>query len=62
MECPNCKYEHGWNGEKQECVDGDSGEFYILAIEMERKSKYSIFEKEHAKLYGCPVCGITFIS
>lgn len=60
MICPHCKYEHGWNYEKEENVIGNSGTFFMLPIEMTKKDPWEEIEREY--LYACPSCGISFIN
>lgn len=58
MICPNCYYEHGWNGDALEHVIGDKGSFYTLAIEASRKTTWGGNDKQ---VYFCPSCGASFI-
>ena len=59
MECPACKYFHGWDGEIMDIREGNKGEFFKLSVEMERKRAWKVPEQK--ELYGCPNCGNIFI-
>jgi len=56
--CPHCNYETGWSPERQETVEGKSGDFYELPIKVERPTFY---HNETLKVYGCPACKKLFI-
>jgi len=61
MECPHCKYKHGWCSEEARTIDGADGEFYRLSnnIEMERQSYDG---KATRDLFGCPSCDKIFMN
>ena len=58
MICPNCYYEHGWNGDALEHVVGDKGSFYTLDLKASRKTTWGGTDKP---VYFCPSCGTGFI-
>lgn len=60
MQCPHCKYEHGWSGDDHQEIKGEKGGFFELPIKAE---KYSIFDynTQRETVYACPSCGILFI-
>jgi predicted Zn-ribbon and HTH transcriptional regulator len=59
MECPHCKYKHGYDYHEDKNFDGSEGDFYELPVKMERDG-YD-FRREEVRVYGCPKCKITFI-
>lgn len=68
MECPHCKYQHGFSWYKTESqdekefknVNGEDGEFYRLPVKMQRGNRYG-YDDEFETLYACPSCSKTFI-
>lgn len=60
MICPNCYYEHGWNGDALEHIVGDKGSFYRPSngIKATRKTDWGGEDKQ---IYFCPACGVSFI-
>jgi len=66
MECPNCKYEHGyhWKGDDYIETEGEHGDFWELAIKLERRvpADYGDNGKREARVYGCPNCSAVFLS
>ena len=62
MECVHCGYKNGYHWEDSDMIEtkGEDGEFYTLAIKLERESDYSNYP-ETVELFGCPSCKKTFI-
>ena len=60
MQCPYCKYEHGWNSRDQQKIVGEKGDFYELPIKAENYS-ISEYNTKRETIYACPACGILFI-
>jgi protein-arginine kinase activator protein McsA len=59
MICPNCNYEHGFNVDKCDNVEGEYDEFYKLPVKLERRTKW--WDNESVSLYACPACMKTFV-
>ena len=66
MICPYCSYEHGWNGDVMEMIDGCRGDFYTLdamlnasPIGMSRGNAYGGYDIK--TLHACPDCRKVFI-
>jgi protein-arginine kinase activator protein McsA len=59
MICPNCKYEYGYNLDKQEYIEPDKGDFFRHPILIERERKYG--REQRQQIYACPKCGMLFI-
>jgi hypothetical protein len=57
MQCPNCKYEHGWNGDTVSEVKGAEGNFFKLSIKVERTEYY----RDERSLFACPSCRTAFM-
>jgi len=57
MKCPHCEYIYGWDGEKGESIKPVEGDFFSLPVKLERDS----YDRDEARLYGCPKCFKTFI-
>lgn len=55
MECPNCKYVNGWNGEQK--IEDEKGKFYKLPIDVERVVPY---DSDRKHVWACPDCKILF--
>ena len=60
MKCPNCNYEHNWNGDKQKIVTGKKGGFFQTSdiFVMKRDICYG---EETRTLYGCRNCNKLFM-
>lgn len=60
MECPHCKYETGFNINKNTYEEAKSGEFFKLGnnIKMEKED----FSKITRSIFGCPKCKKLFMS
>ena len=54
MICPNCKYEHGWNGATQ--INGKHDDFFKLPVTLERISDIKWGYDNDRSVYGCPKC------
>lgn len=59
MECPHCKYTHGYT--LDENVTGTEGDFYHSPVKLERPGDNYHGIDDTARLYGCPACFKTFI-
>jgi predicted RNA-binding Zn-ribbon protein involved in translation (DUF1610 family) len=58
MKCPNCGYQEREFDKELKClVDGDFGEFFRIAANMNRCGEYI----QSASIYGCPKCSFVFI-
>lgn len=60
MICPNCYYEHGWNGDALEHIVGDKGAFYLPSNDIKATRK-TTWGGEDKPIYFCPSCGTSFI-
>jgi len=62
MECPNCKYTHGYHWDENDQyveLTGEHGDFYSLPIKLERAVMWR--DDERARVYGCPQCKQIFL-
>lgn len=59
MKCPHCNYEHGYNANIMDNVEGEHGEFFELK-EYLTKDNFP-YAKKTVSLFGCPECCKTFI-
>ena len=67
MECPNCKYEHGYKhwiddqlGYQDEDIEGVSGDFYRMTANAKRPCG-GYYNDSEKTVNGCPSCGVMFI-
>lgn len=62
MQCPECKYVHGWYKERDchvDChVEGCLGAFYEVEVIARRKNKEEI---EEPSVWACPNCKKLFV-
>jgi hypothetical protein len=56
MECPYCKYTIDDNGK-----DREAGQFWKLTNDVQLERDTYLFEKQTAKIYGCPQCKLIFV-